>query len=443
MQIPPFDLTLATAALKGAQAASTETIPTDANNDDSGDGLFGDVLAEALAAAGLCNPPVVEPQSSSVTLPMEATGAAPGLVSLAPLAGQTQGSPAEVASFLLESPSASQPATIDAATFDLSTSSEPRGHNTDPGIAFADGKSIDGIPTAPMPFPSPAEASTATQPNTGLDAIPIDAGKWEPLFESPISANGLIATPTGPRTLAEPGVLPKVSVPVDVESAMSAPDLSRAMTEPIDGSILSSRNIAEEAGSIAETLTQEAGVKPVHVAKVEPVTESVDTELRADSTLPAEVVARPLQLDTTFSPGVQALSTQVDQIGEAILNRHDEIQRSGKAEIHLRLDPPELGSVQIHLHGDDQHLTGRIVAAEQTTHALLETQMESLRHRLEQAGYQVSRFEVSWQGSGRSDLGGHHAQQHHELPQFFSPRMARSAVFASAAAGTGSVNILA
>jgi flagellar hook-length control protein FliK len=117
--------------------------------------------------------------------------------------------------------------------------------------------------------------------------------------------------------------------------------------------------------------------------------------------------------DLNAASGRAAIS---DQVREAILGRVDEVNRTGRAEIRLRLEPPELGTVRVHLSQCEEGVHGRVVVQEETTRQLLEAQLPALRHRLAEAGISLGRFEVARQGTG-----GHHQGQERAWTPLLDP----------------------
>ncbi len=110
-------------------------------------------------------------------------------------------------------------------------------------------------------------------------------------------------------------------------------------------------------------------------------------------------------------PSVQGRGGIADQIKDAVLarveeSRNGDIQRSGRTEIHVRLNPPELGEVRVHLVTAAEQVSGRLVVQHESVRAALESQLPELRHRLEQSGVALGRFDVTqqdrhWAGSWR------------------------------------------
>ncbi|MHC4944470.1 MAG: flagellar hook-length control protein FliK [Planctomycetota bacterium] len=73
----------------------------------------------------------------------------------------------------------------------------------------------------------------------------------------------------------------------------------------------------------------------------------------------------------------------------------------GKNEARIRLHPPELGEIKIHLVMEERSLTVRMEVNESLTRALLERDVQQLKAALAEAGIDVGRFEID-QGRERS-----------------------------------------
>ena len=98
-------------------------------------------------------------------------------------------------------------------------------------------------------------------------------------------------------------------------------------------------------------------------------------------------------------------SPVVDQLTQAFLAHADVVQHTGRTDFHLRLDPPQLGSVQIHLTATQHTVSARIVVAQEGTRQLLEGQAHHLRQGLADAGLSLGSFDVTRDGGG-SQGGG-------------------------------------
>ncbi len=103
------------------------------------------------------------------------------------------------------------------------------------------------------------------------------------------------------------------------------------------------------------------------------------------------------------SPGPadnQPAAPVADQLTRAFVAQADVVHRDGQTVFHLRLEPPQLGTVQIHLRATDHTISARIVTAQDGTRQLLQDQAHHLRQSLAQAGVSLTGFDVSSGGSG-------------------------------------------
>lgn len=91
----------------------------------------------------------------------------------------------------------------------------------------------------------------------------------------------------------------------------------------------------------------------------------------------------------------------------------------------LRMDPPELGNIKLHMDLREGQLSLQIEAESNTARRLLTEQRDALRHGLEATGIQLERFEVrapqqTAPGDGNANLPQHENVPHHgqqESPQ--------------------------
>jgi len=115
--------------------------------------------------------------------------------------------------------------------------------------------------------------------------------------------------------------------------------------------------------------------------QIDPLSAITSTTARSSTETPAAVQARPV-LDITRSDMSQKLSSFIQQASE-----------SGKA-MRIRLDPPELGSLQIEVGRVSGQLIARIEVDNPQARALVFEQLQLLRDSLQQQGLRVDRLEV-------------------------------------------------
>ncbi|VTT97917.1 : Flg_hook [Gemmataceae bacterium] len=93
------------------------------------------------------------------------------------------------------------------------------------------------------------------------------------------------------------------------------------------------------------------------------------------------------------------------QLAEAIAAHGRALEAEGKVEFRIRLDPPDLGPVKVHLVATGDEIRGQVVVADDAVRRMIESQLPELRQRLDAAGITVHRFDVAADagGGGRND----------------------------------------
>jgi flagellar hook-length control protein FliK len=122
------------------------------------------------------------------------------------------------------------------------------------------------------------------------------------------------------------------------------------------------------------------------------------------------------------SPSSAPLNVPVaEQLTRAFVAQADVVQRQGQTNFHLRLDPPQLGSVQIHLTATDHTVSARIVVAQAGTQQLLQSHAHHLRQGLAEAGLSLGSFDVTRDGGGSRGNRQAPPEPPLLLPGFVSP----------------------
>ena len=125
----------------------------------------------------------------------------------------------------------------------------------------------------------------------------------------------------------------------------------------------------------------------------------------------AQVIARAPDGATSVEPGRHPATRQVAlQITRAL--------DQDRTEIRIRLDPPELGEVDIQLEFRDLRLTAAVSAERSDTLELLQRDSRALTRALREAGLELADSDLSFAHSGRNDRpdAGAHTQRAIHLP---------------------------
>jgi flagellar hook-length control protein FliK len=142
----------------------------------------------------------------------------------------------------------------------------------------------------------------------------------------------------------------------------------------------------------------------------------------------------------------QTAAPVAEQVATAAAARAQFVSRNSSTEFYVRLEPPELGTVHVHLQASDGNVSARLVVSNEAARAALESQLPDLRSRLGSAGVNVGGLDVSngQAGSGQSSNGhGTHSPPAEAIDPPPSPQQAAGAGTAYVPAGTDVVNVIA
>lgn len=92
--------------------------------------------------------------------------------------------------------------------------------------------------------------------------------------------------------------------------------------------------------------------------------------------------------------------TPAAQLAEAVTAHARVLDAEGKVEFRIRLDPPDLGPVKVHLVANGDEIRGQVVVADDAVRKMIESQLPELRQRLDAAGVTVHHFDVTADTSG-------------------------------------------
>ncbi len=220
--------------------------------------------------------------------------------------------------------------------------------------------------------------------------------------------------PQGSQPVAapsEPDAKPSPPLETVSHAAVEPPPASEPMTSSATGSGMMNGS----ANDLAKHLAVPPAVKTSPTIADRPSTTAPTHPIRADSHSSAsspssEVLANnlasPVQNLAPSHPSALPSSTPVvDQLTRAVAANVEVVQRNGQTNVHLHLDPPQLGSVQIHLTATEHSVSARIVVAQEGTRQLLQDQAQHLRQSLSQAGVSLGSFDVARDGGGGSRGG--------------------------------------
>lgn len=278
------------------------------------------------------------------------------------------------------------------------------------------------VPVAPLGTPDdtgmpvPVTAQVAAVADTVFDA------GTAPTLEAPAAPAPLTAADAPETSVATPAPTVVDGTEADAfthrfasldgrEATVSSPDAT-AVTRPQREAADVRRQTSGVEGAVTATPLTASTPEPAGVA---PRAESVTRTVPANA--PAEVA---------------------ETVSTAVIN--------GDTEVHLRLDPPELGTLDVHIERQDGAIRIRVEASQASSRDLIERALPALQQALESRDLRVERLEVrsmSESASGRStaDQGGQFGRggqppQQDGTPEW-SPVAAMEGVLREASRGGG------
>ncbi len=106
------------------------------------------------------------------------------------------------------------------------------------------------------------------------------------------------------------------------------------------------------------------------------------------------------RLESNFAPPAKPATesprlSQAAQVADAIVTRAEVVEKNGTTEFRMRLDPPELGHVEVRIHSTERGVRAELTVADNSIRNLVESQLPELRQRLEAAGLTIDRFDLT------------------------------------------------
>lgn len=347
---------------------------------DSGTAASGNTMDATLASLMLAMgmQPVVTPDATPVTGPSFGTPVAGADV--VPVAEMADGHGADAAS------------TIVRAAMRVAGEEQAAARTQSQATVAQAAVAADGAGTAPS-VGEAVRAAAASQ--TGLDRS-ADAGRRAQSASAAaasMAANPALTAPAGVTDASEKAdTEPRAATPVPStadgaasrdtrgvrESAMRMSATERSVREGADGT--SASNALDQTQTPAQAQAQAHAAAPTHV--------------------PSEGVAHAATVDTTDR--AQLAAKLADTVQSAVLR--------GDHEVHIRLDPPSLGRIDVRIADTPDGLRVTFHATTREAHDLISEQMGTLRTGLEARDLRLDRVDVHHSGmtagSDRQPFGG-------------------------------------
>jgi hypothetical protein len=157
----------------------------------------------------------------------------------------------------------------------------------------------------------------------------------------------------------------------------------------------SDSDMPEHQGAVdgGKSLSEPASFPSKRVEALHPSRSAVDTS--PDHTLPFPALHfTPIDATNASPAGSATISSPPPHEQIAQLIEHLMLHREESA-VHLRLDPPELGTVEIRIQVDGNAVHAWLAAERDLTRQSLEQQAQQLREQLAARGLHLAHFEVN------------------------------------------------
>ena len=256
------------------------------------------------------------------------------------------------------------------------------------------GQSAEGVPTASMLLTDEAAVPAVTQPASA-------AVTAEPLTASQTAAVAVAAV--GTAAGADEGEPADITAPIATLDDSSEPATMPVAQPATEVQAETPEARVEHASGVANQEFEGTDVE-VEVVTAEPLratttgTSNDGRQVAAmpPASAPAETVMRPEPAVRTVS-AANPVPDLADSVRGAVIN--------GDTEVRLRLDPPEMGSLEIHIARQDGAIRIRVEATLASARDVIEQALPALQQALEARDIRVDRLEVrtmSESASGRS-----------------------------------------
>lgn len=281
----------------------------------------------------------------------------------------------------------------------VGATASPTESGTAPGTASAaSGTPATGMPTTgdsppvPTPSPSPTPAPTPEATNEVRSVAPVnapqnaEASEAAPVPVAPTETPSTSAAPTAKPSPAAGPTPPASTANASAEATSETEsDESVPAVAPTPGAEKTKKAEAAEAPSRAAETRLEAPTPteaPRAAEAVRPASEAAPTPAAAATPDPESVTQTAL--------------------AERVAGMAQSARPGAKNELHVRLDPPNLGHVRVTVEGGMGDVAVRIVAESRETMLMLQDQRGPLHEALRQSEVALGSFSASLADGGSS-----------------------------------------
>jgi len=274
-------------------------------------------------------------------------------------------------------------------------------------VAGAAGSAQAAPPTAAAPSIAPASVAGAPVP---AEVVAGAAAAAVPAAES-LTAAAVVAAPEAAGEAVAPAPLDVARVPATAGAAQAA--------APAPTGLAATPTAASDASEVARQLAALADAEPIATPPgAAPAVEVAPAESGATLTGAPPPLAQPGGVQSPVAPaGAAAATTEPSPTAVELSGRLGELVQSaalrGDRELRLRLQPPELGQLDVRIEQSPEGLRVSITASSREGHELLARQLPLLQTALEARDLRVERLATELltenDAAGRPDAGSEQA----------------------------------
>jgi len=302
---------------------------------------------------------------------------------------------------VVEIPTSNVPGTPILKTVNVQDTIEPGNlttavANNDSSNSVSDAKSTTTSPTLPTAaVPAQEPTSNPLQPSVGQQ---IQASIQEVLESSPTPAKpGSSATSHPSQNVIEKsGMLARVA-DVEIQQGSTVASLTTTTWIIAPAQIVDRlQDLISSAGTGNPVHSEPVGIKSLGVDGLPggETTGSNSTQASSASNLAGTI------FNHQSSSAPVPISSLPHHVEEMVMQRMSQPDSAGQSSVVLRLDPPELGRLSVHLSVTNDIVSIRMVAADPSAQQVLERQLGNLQQSLANHGVSLEQCQVDCSASG-------------------------------------------
>ncbi len=206
-------------------------------------------------------------------------------------------------------------------------------------------------------------------------------------------------------------------------SSAGADSLQGATKAIPHGSVVATESKHTEAALMASTAAMGAGLHK-NGEKIDPNTFTGQDGLAvqtASATAQQGIGAQPIKTDAQLAATQQAsMHLSAHDASEKLSEKMSVMISKNLKHVDIRLDPPELGKMQIRLHMNNDQASVQFTVANAQARELIEQSLPRLRELMSQQGLQLADTDVQQQNRDQSGQYSYQKQEHVESGDNFS-----------------------